>query len=128
MGFHGCFTHNQQGRLGGLATSTIATACMTHLLLLWGRVKKPGGSREEHMQGHTDRALFSKRSNKEACNMKAQGHAAHMSTQDGVAGAAWYCGSVQACLMTLLYICPSKALLGGRAQHVITKLAYSIDS
>jgi hypothetical protein len=30
--------------------------------------------------------MFSKSSNKDACNMKAQGHAAHMSTQDGVAG------------------------------------------
>jgi hypothetical protein len=69
-----------------------------------GREKKPGGSREAHMQRHTGRAMFSKRSNKEACNMKAQGHAAHMSTQDSVAGAAWYCGSVQACLMTLLYV------------------------
>ena len=68
-----------------------------------GREKKPGGSREAHMPRHTGRAMFGKRSNKEACNMKAQGHAAHMSTQDSVAGAAWYCGSVQACLMTLLY-------------------------
>jgi hypothetical protein len=29
--------------------------------------------------------MFSKSSNKDACNMKAQGHAAHMSTQDSVA-------------------------------------------
>jgi hypothetical protein len=36
--------------------------------------KKPGGSHEEYMQeGHTGKAL-SKRSNKEACNMKAQWH------------------------------------------------------
>ena len=48
--------------------------------------QKTGGSREEHMQGHANRALFSEGSNKEACNMKAQGHAAHRSTQDGVAG------------------------------------------
>jgi hypothetical protein len=47
--------------------------------------------------------MFSTRSNKEACNMKAQGHAAHSSMQDGVAEAAWYCGSVQARPMTLLY-------------------------
>jgi hypothetical protein len=43
------------------------------------------GCREEYMQRHTGRAMFSKTSNKDACNMKAQGHAAHMSTQDGVA-------------------------------------------
>jgi hypothetical protein len=49
-------------------------------------LKNPGGSREEHMQKHTGRARFSKRSNKEACSMKAQWHAAHRSTQDGVAG------------------------------------------
>jgi hypothetical protein len=83
------------------ATSTIAST--THLLLLWDE-RSQAGSREEYMQGHAGRAMFSKRSNKEACNMKAQGHAAHMSTQDSVAGAAWYCGSVQACLMTLLYV------------------------
>jgi hypothetical protein len=32
-------------------------ACMTHLLLLWGREQKPGGSHEENMQGHAGRAL-----------------------------------------------------------------------
>ena len=67
-----------------------------------GGEKKPGGSHEEYMQeGHTGKAL-SKGSNKEACSMKAQWHAAHRSMQDGAAGAAWYCGSVRACFMTLL--------------------------
>jgi hypothetical protein len=52
----------------------LASTRMTNLLLLWGREKKPGGSHEEYMQeGHTGKAL-SKRSNKEACNMKAQWH------------------------------------------------------
>jgi hypothetical protein len=30
--------------------------------------------------------MFSKRSNKEACSMKAQWHASHKSMQDGIAG------------------------------------------
>jgi hypothetical protein len=57
MGFHSCSTDNgKQCWFGSLATSTIASTCMTHmllllLLLLWGRDKKPGGRREEHMQG-----------------------------------------------------------------------------
>jgi hypothetical protein len=37
-------------------------------------------------KGHTGRAMFSKGSNKAACNMRAQWHAAHRSMQDGVAG------------------------------------------
>jgi hypothetical protein len=105
MGLHGCFTHSgKQCWFGSLATSTIASTCMTHLLLLLqGQEKKPGGSHEENMQGHAGRALFSKRSNKEACSMKAQWHAAHRSTQDGVAGAACCVRSAQARPMTLLY-------------------------
>jgi hypothetical protein len=99
--------HTAAGNAGSSpATSTIASTRTTHLLLLllllWDE-RSQAGSHEEYMQGHAGRAMFSKRSNKEACNMKAQGHAAHMSTQDSVAGAAWYCGSVQACLMTRLY-------------------------
>jgi hypothetical protein len=50
------------------------------------RESKSMESREEHMQGHAGRARFSKRSNKEACSMKAQLHEAHMSMQEGVAG------------------------------------------
>jgi hypothetical protein len=97
--------HATQGNVGlaDLPQAPSQAQCMTHLLLLWGREKKPGGSREEHMQGHAGRAMLRKRSNKEACSMKAQGHAAHKSMQDGVAGPAWYCGSVQARPMTLLY-------------------------
>jgi hypothetical protein len=97
-----------------------------------GTRQKPGGGRKRTCKGHTGRAMFSKRSNKEACNMKAQGHAAHTSMQDGVAGAAWYCGSVQACLTTLLYkhiadyALAKRCLVGAR--HVITQLAYSKDS
>jgi len=71
---------------GKLATSTITSTCMTHLLLLQGREKKPGGSHEENTQGHAGRALFSKRLNKEACSTKAQWHAAHMSMHSSVAG------------------------------------------
>jgi hypothetical protein len=52
MGFHGCSAHSgKQCWFGSLAISTTAATCTTHLLLLWGREKKPGGSREEHMQG-----------------------------------------------------------------------------
>jgi hypothetical protein len=85
---------------------------MTHLLLLWGREKKPGGSREEYMQGHTGKAL-SQGSNKEACSMKAQWHAAHRSMQDGAAGAAWYCGSVQSM--------PHDTALAGGCQHALAE-------
>jgi hypothetical protein len=47
-----------------------------------GRDRSQVGSREEYMQGgHTGRALFSRRSNKEACNVKAQWHPVHRSTQ-----------------------------------------------
>jgi hypothetical protein len=61
---------------------------MTHqlLLLLWGREKKPGGSREEHMQGTHGQGNVQQKANKEACSMKEQWHSAHMSMQDGVAG------------------------------------------
>jgi hypothetical protein len=38
-------TQRKQCWFGRLAKSNIASACMTHLLL-WGREKKPGGSRE----------------------------------------------------------------------------------
>ena len=72
------------------------------------------GSREEHMQeGHAGRAMFSKRSNKEACSMKAQWHAAHRSMQDGAAGAAWYCGSVQSM--------PHDTALAGGCQHALAE-------
>jgi hypothetical protein len=54
-------------------------------------------------KGHTGRAMLSKGSNKEACNMKAQGRAAHMNTQDGAVGAACCVRSAQARPMTLLY-------------------------
>jgi hypothetical protein len=47
MGLHGCFTHSgKQCWFGSLATSTIASTCMTHLLLLLllqGQEEKPGG-------------------------------------------------------------------------------------
>jgi hypothetical protein len=52
-------TQHKQCWFGRLATSTIASRCMTHLLLLlllWGRDKKPGGSRDEYMQGQVGRA------------------------------------------------------------------------
>jgi hypothetical protein len=103
MGLHVCCTHSgKQCWFGRLATSTIASTRTTHLLLLWVERKSQVGAVKSTCKGHTGRAL-SKRSNKEACNMKAQGHAAHMSTQDSVAEAACYFRSVQACLMTRLY-------------------------
>jgi hypothetical protein len=47
MGLHGCFAHSgKQCWFGSLATSTIASTCMTHLLLLLllqGQEEKPGG-------------------------------------------------------------------------------------
>lgn len=41
MGSHGCFAYNnKQCRFDSLATSTIASTCMTHvLLLLWDETK-----------------------------------------------------------------------------------------
>jgi hypothetical protein len=41
-----------------LATSIILSTCTAHLLLvlLWGQDKKPGGSRNEYMQGQMGRA------------------------------------------------------------------------
>jgi hypothetical protein len=60
-GSQGCSTrNNMQCRFGSLATSTIASTCMTHLLLLWDERRNQVGSREEHMQGDTGRAMFSK--------------------------------------------------------------------
>jgi hypothetical protein len=70
MGFHSCSTHScsthngKQRRFGRLATSTIASTCMTHLLLLWGRDRSQVGGRKRTCKGHTGRAMFSKRSNK----------------------------------------------------------------
>jgi hypothetical protein len=112
---------------------------MTHLLLLllWDERRSQVGRREAHMQQrHTGRAMLSKGSNKEACNMKARGCAAHSSTQDGVAGLP---GIVSHKCFTVFHECssmphdtalqahrklrPSKGLLGGHAQHVITQLA-----
>jgi hypothetical protein len=97
MGFSGCLTTASNPCLAPLQAHADSPTAVV------GTRQKPGGSRKSTCKEHTGRAMFSKRSNKEACHMKAQGHAAHRSTQDGVAGAAWYCGSVQARPMTLLY-------------------------
>jgi hypothetical protein len=65
MGFSGCLYNGKQRWFGSLAST-----CMTHLLLLlllllWDERRSQVGSREAHMQqGHTGRAMFSKRSNK----------------------------------------------------------------
>jgi hypothetical protein len=65
--------------------------------------------------------------------MQAQWHAAYMSTQNGVAGTAWYfeqCSSMLhgTALQAQCELCSSRALLGGHAQHVITQLAQSVNS
>jgi hypothetical protein len=62
------------------------------------------GAVKRTCKGHTGRAMFSERSNKEACSMKAQGHVAHRRMQDGVARLPGIVGNVQACPMTLLYV------------------------
>jgi hypothetical protein len=54
-------------------------------------------------KGHTGRAVISKRPKKDFRSKQAQWHAAHRSTQDGVAGAACCVRSAQARPMTLLY-------------------------
>jgi hypothetical protein len=86
MGLHVCCTHSgKQCWFGRLATTTIASTSMTHLLLLWDEKRSQVGAVKRTCKGHTGRAMFSERSNKEACSMKAQGHVAHRRMQDGVA-------------------------------------------
>jgi hypothetical protein len=90
------FHISRQCRLCSLAT--IARTCIAHLLLLWDKTEARRGAVKSTCKGHTGRALFSKRSNKEACSMKTQWLTAHMSTQDGVTGDAyivvWQCLSM----------------------------------
>jgi hypothetical protein len=74
------------------------------LLLLWDEKRSQVASREEHMQGTHGQGFVQQKVNKEACSMKAQWHAAHMSTQDGVAGLPVVFRSAQARPMTLLYV------------------------
>ena len=60
MGFSGCLYNGKQRWFGSLAST-----CMTHLLLLllllWHERRSQVGSREVHMQqGHTGRAMSAK--------------------------------------------------------------------
>jgi hypothetical protein len=94
---------------------------MTHLLLLllllWDERRSRVRSHEENMQGPHRQGVVQQRSNKEACNMKADWHAAHMSMQDGVAGLPGIVKAPQACLTTLLFQHCCKCTLAERCLH-----------
>jgi hypothetical protein len=84
MGLHGCSTHSsKQCWFGRLATSTIASTRTTHLLLLWVERKSQVGAVKSTCKNTRAGPGSAKGQTKK---LAAQWHAAHRSTQEGVAG------------------------------------------
>jgi hypothetical protein len=134
MGLHVCCTHSgTQCWFGRLPTTTIASTSMTHLLLLWDEKRSQVGCREEYMQGtHGQGAVQHKVKQRSLQHESTGACSAHEHARWCCRGCLvlWKCSSTpnDTALQAHCKIRPSRALLGGHAQHVITQLAYSKDS